>query len=125
MDDDADNNRGAFAPQDNHLSIMDDVDGDSLGDLVNQCEAIVLDAESDGEEDESFNIDEHGEDPTDDELEYDSDEVFDHASLTRLVIKKKGWLPTNNSASVLGEDSKALLFWRETDKKLSAGKSRL
>ena len=111
MDEAADNNSGAAAaPRDDEGSAVDE---DSVGDLVHQWEAIVLDAESDGEEDESFNIDEHEEDLTDDEFEYDCDEGI----VECIFVRSKGWVSSNLTRTTLGDESKALLFWRTSDEK--------
>ena len=77
----------------------------------------------DDDSDSSFNIEEVEDVPTDDELEYDENEDGCHYSLdyweltTETVeIKPKGYKPDASPPSQkLGEDSKALLLWRQEE----------
>ena len=83
---------------------------------MNIWEKIVRDAESCSGEDDSFNIDEMETDdiPTDDdddELEYDTDN--DRDLYYDIQMKQSGY-KSESTAVTLGEDSKALLIWRES-----------
>ncbi len=86
-----------------------------------QSEQIVSEAENGDDDDDSFNIDEVENFPTDDiptdddVMEYDTS---DDETVVDIEMKPDGYTPNLNlTGATLGEESKALLFWREDDKK--------
>ena len=102
------------AEDDDEASTSMEIDEDCDGDHpLNQLDKIIHDAENCSEDDDSFNVDDLPTDdiPTDDddEFEYDVDSDED---LDDFQMKQRGYKP-KGSTGTLGEDSKALLIWRE------------
>jgi hypothetical protein len=89
------------------------------GDDLQKEDCFILEQEyvEDDDSDISFNIEEVEDVPTDDELEYDTIEKDrDQEYITEdIEIKPKGYKPDASPPSQMGEDSKALLLWRQEE----------
>jgi len=101
-----------------------DNDANASGGDMQEKDCFILEQEyvEDDDCDISFNMEEVEDVPTDDELEYEYEidhyDYWDHTTET-VEMKPKGYKPPDASppSQKMGEDSTALLLWREGDER--------
>ncbi|KAL7450821.1 hypothetical protein ACHAWC_002672 [Mediolabrus comicus] len=118
----ADNERAVEANEGLNNKMDIDNDANASGGDMQEKDCFILEQEyvEDDDCDISFNIEEAEDVPTDDELEYemdeDDEECWDELHYPTIEMRPKGYKPPDASPpSQMGEDSKALLLWRERD----------